>query len=50
MISRQPLRRLGEVSFLLRQLRNQTIVRPRLVFPEAVRAEVEEAVEGVFVA
>ncbi len=50
LLSRQPLRRLGEVSFLLRQLRNQTIVRPRLVFPEAIRAEVERAVEGVFVA
>ncbi len=50
LLSRQPLRRLGEVSFLLRQLRNQTIVRPRLVFPETIRAEVEQAVEGVFVA
>ncbi|MBX3272809.1 MAG: HD domain-containing protein [Sandaracinaceae bacterium] len=48
-LSKQPLRRLGEVSFLLRQLRNQTIVRPRLVFPEAIRAEVEAAVEEVFV-
>ena len=47
-LSHQPLRRLGDVSFLLRQLRNQTIVRPRLVFPEAIRGEVERAVEGLF--
>ncbi|MCB9591674.1 MAG: HD domain-containing protein [Sandaracinaceae bacterium] len=49
LLSHQPLRRLGDVSFLLRQLRNQTIVRPRLVFPETIRAEVERAVQGVFV-
>lgn len=47
-LSHQPLRRLGDISFLLRQLRNQTIVRPRLVFPAAVRGEVERAMEGVF--
>ncbi len=47
-LSHQPVRRLGDISFLLRQLRNQTIVRPRLVFPAEVRAEVERAVEGVF--
>jgi uncharacterized protein len=47
-LSHQPLRRLGEISFLLRQLRNQTIVRPRLVFPAEIRADVERAVEGVF--
>ena len=46
-LSHQPLRRLGDISFLLRQLRNQTIVRPRLVIPEAIRAEVGSAVEGV---
>lgn len=47
-LSHQPLRRVGDVSFLLRQLRNQTIVRPRLVFPEEIRGEVERAVEGLF--
>lgn len=47
-VSHQPLMRLGEMSFLLRQLRNQTIVRPRLVFPDEIRAEVEKAVEEVF--
>ncbi|MGE3636529.1 MAG: HD domain-containing protein, partial [Sandaracinaceae bacterium] len=43
----QPLRRLGDVSFLLRQLKDQTIVRPRLVFPEEIREDVERAVEGL---
>ncbi len=47
-LSHQPVRRLGDISFLLRQLRNQTIVRPRLVFPADLRDEVERAVEGVF--
>ena len=47
-VSHQPLTRLGDISFLLRQLRNQTIVRPRLVFPEEIREEVGKAVEGVF--
>jgi hypothetical protein len=47
-VSHQPRMRLGEMSFLLRQLRNQTLVRPRLVFPEEIRGEVERAVEGVF--
>lgn len=48
LVSHQPLVRLGEMSFLLRQLRNQTIVRPRLVFPEEIRDRVEGAVQGVF--
>jgi HD superfamily phosphohydrolase len=47
-LSHQPVRRLGDISFLLRQLRNQTIVRPRLVFPSELRGEVEHAMEGVF--
>ncbi len=47
-LSHQPIRRLGDISFLLRQLRNETIVRPRLVFPAEVRREVERAMEGVF--
>lgn len=47
-LSHQPLRRLGDISFLLRQLRNETIVRPRLVFPAEMRGEVERAMEGVF--
>jgi HD superfamily phosphohydrolase len=47
-LSHQPLRRPGDISFLLRQLRNATIVRPRLIFPAEIREEVERAVEGVF--
>lgn len=43
----QPLRRLGHVSFLLGELRNKRIERPRLVFPAAIRDEVRAAVEGV---
>jgi HD superfamily phosphohydrolase len=46
-LSHQPLQRLGDISFLLRHLRNETIVRPRLVFPAELRGEVERAVEGV---
>ena len=45
-IRHEPLRRLGDVSFLLRQLRNKKIERPRLIFPAEVRAEVVAAVEG----
>lgn len=47
-LSHQPLRRLGDISFLLRQLRNQVVYRPRLVFVDEIRAEVEAAVAGVF--
>lgn len=46
-VSHRPLARLGEMSFLLRQLRNQTIVRPRLVFVEELREDIERAVQGV---
>lgn len=46
-LSRPPIRRLGELSFLLRQLRNQTIVRPRLAFLPELREEIEAAVDGV---
>lgn len=37
---REPAR-LGEVSFVLRELRNKRVERPRLVFPEALREEAE---------
>lgn len=46
-LSHQPVRRLGDISFLLRQLRNQIIVRPRLIFADELRADVERAMEGV---
>lgn len=41
----RPIARLGEVSFLLRELRNKRTVRPRLVFPPEIRDEVSAAVE-----
>ena len=36
----QPLQRLGDASFLLGQLRNKRIERPRLIFPAEYRSEV----------
>ena len=46
-IRHQPIQRLGGCSFLLGQLRNQRIERPRLIFPAALRAQVLAAVEPV---
>jgi HD superfamily phosphohydrolase len=43
----RPLSRLGDVSFLLRQLRNKRTVRPRLVFPAELRGEIGAAVDSV---
>lgn len=43
----QPLVRLGDVSFALAKLKNQPIVRPRLVFLESLRDEVLSAIEEV---
>jgi HD superfamily phosphohydrolase len=45
LIRHQPIQRLGGCSFLLVQLRNQRIVRPRLVFPAALRDQVLAAIE-----
>jgi HD superfamily phosphohydrolase len=41
----RPMALLGEVSFLLRQLRNKQTVRPRLVFPGELRDEISAALE-----
>jgi HD superfamily phosphohydrolase len=41
----RPMARLGEISFLLRELRNKRAVRPRLVFPAELRDEISAAVE-----
>jgi HD superfamily phosphohydrolase len=46
LLSHQQPRKLGEVSFLLGELRNKRIERPRLIFPEAIRREVLVATEG----
>lgn len=43
----QPLQRLGDASFLLGQLRNKRIERPRLIFPAEYRSEVLRALHDV---
>lgn len=43
----QPLRRLGDASFILGQLRNKRIERPRLIFPGDYRDEVLAALHEV---
>ena len=43
----RPLRRLGDASFLLGQLRNKRIERPRLIFPGDYRDEVLAALHDV---
>lgn len=47
LIRHQPIQRLGRCSFILGQLRNQRIERPRLIFPAAVRHDVLAAIEDV---
>jgi uncharacterized protein len=39
--------KLGDVSFLLRHLRNKRTVRPRLVFPAELRQEIGAAVDAL---
>ncbi len=46
-IRHQPIARLGRTSFLLGELRNKQMERPRLIFPAEVRSEVLAALEGV---
>lgn len=46
-IRHRPIQRLGDASFLLRELRNKRLVRPRLVFPEEVRDAALAALDGV---
>ena len=43
----QNLQRLGDASFLLGELRNKQILRPRLIFPAQHREEVLNAIQGV---
>lgn len=45
----RPMALLGDVSFLLRQLRNKTTVRPRLVFPTELRDEIAAALEPLLI-
>ena len=49
-ISHRPLQRVGDVSFLLGELRNKRLQRPRLIIPAAYRQEIERAVEPVIAA
>ena len=46
-LKHRPLQRLGNISFLLGELRNKPIARPRLIFPPEVRAGVEAAVAAL---
>jgi HD superfamily phosphohydrolase len=43
----QPLQRLGDASFLLGQLRNKRIDRPRLIFPGEYRDEVLSVIQDI---
>jgi HD superfamily phosphohydrolase len=43
----RPMERLGKTSFLLGELRNKKMERPRLIFPAEIRADVLAALEGV---
>jgi uncharacterized protein len=45
LLSHQSPRRLGNVSFLLGELRNKRIERPRLIFPESIRDDLILAIE-----
>ncbi len=47
LLRHQPIQRLGRISFLLGELRNKTIERPRLIFPAEVRDEVLAALGPV---
>jgi HD superfamily phosphohydrolase len=43
----RPMERLGKTSFLLGELRNKKMERPRLIFPAEIRTDVLAALEGV---
>jgi uncharacterized protein len=45
----RPMALLGDVSFLLRQLRNKRTVRPRLIFPTELREEIAAALEPLLI-
>ena len=46
-IRHRPMERLGKTSFLLGELRNKKMERPRLIFPAEIRPDVLAALEGV---
>ncbi|HKP55181.1 MAG TPA: HD domain-containing protein [Polyangiales bacterium] len=43
----RPMTRLGRISFMLGELRNKRVERPRLIFPAEIREKVLAAVAGV---
>lgn len=47
LMQHRPPTRLGDASFLLGELRNKRIERPRLIFPSALRGRIVSAVEAV---
>jgi hypothetical protein len=46
-IRHRPMERLGKTSFLLGELCNKKLERPRLIFPAEIRADVLAELEGV---
>ena len=46
-IRHRPITRLGRISFVLGELRNKAVERPRLIFPADIRDEVLASLEGV---
>jgi hypothetical protein len=46
-IRHHPMERLAKTSFVLGELCNKKIERPRLIFPEEIRGDVLAALEGV---
>jgi len=46
-IRHRPMERLGKTSFLLGELCNKKMERPRLIFPAEIRSDVLAALEGV---
>jgi hypothetical protein len=47
LLRHQPIQRLGSASFLLRELRNKRIVRPRLIVPGEMREAVLSAISDL---
>ncbi len=46
-IRHRPITRLGRISFVLGELRNKSVERPRLIFPAEIREEVLRSLEGI---
>jgi hypothetical protein len=46
-IRHRPMTRLGRISFVLGELRNKSVERPRLIFPAAIRDELLASLQDV---